>query len=304
MRILVIFNPTAGRRRLHRLRRFVDRLQLQGVPVTVAATGFAGHGRVLAQEAAEAGVFTHVVAAGGDGTIAEVADGLGNASTILGILPLGTANVLAHELGLPFDPERNAMAIGAGRSTLIWPGRLTTGGATRLFLQMVGVGFDAQVVHRLSLPFKRRFGKMAYVAQTIAELGRYPFPKLDVTLDGVAHDAYAVVISNGRYYGGRFVMAPDATPAERGFEVSLLDRPGIGAIASTSLALLASRPCWARSVRRFSAMEIGVLSPVDLPAQHDGEDSAMTPLSVTASAFPLRVAVSSFSEEKGAGRVS
>ncbi|GAJ28334.1 diacylglycerol/lipid kinase family protein [Acidomonas methanolica] len=291
MRVLVIFNPTAGRRRLHRLRRFVRGLQEQAVPVSVAATAHAGHGRLMAQDAGEAATFTHIVAAGGDGTIAEVADGLAGLPVTMGILPLGTANVLAHELGLSFVPEQNARDLAAGCHATIWPGRLTVGGETRLFLQMVGVGFDAQVVHGLSLPVKRWLGKGAYVLQTIAELRRYDFPPLLVTLDGREERAFAVVISNGRYYGGRFVMAPEATPFQKGFSVSLLDRAGPGGVAAVSLGLALGEPARGGVVRRLAAQEVEVRAAAPVPVQHDGEASGRTPLSVSAVRQPLRVAV-------------
>lgn len=295
MRVLVIFNPTAGRRRLHKLRRFVRAVQDQAIPISVAATGYAGHGRLMAQDAGVAGTFTHIVAAGGDGTIAEVADGLAGCDAVLGILPLGTANVLAHELGLPFVPEDNARALGLGRATTIWPGALTLGGETRLFLQMVGVGFDAEVVHGISLPLKKRLGKGAYVIETVRAVRRYAFPPLEVRIDGVAHRAYAAVISNGRFYGGRFIMAPEATPRERGFAVSLLDRPGLRGIAATSLGLALGEPMRTGAVQRLRGEEIvvtsGGTSGGRAPIQHDGDASGHTPLMVRPARHALRVAV-------------
>src|SRR3954469_11746941 len=102
--MIIIFNPAAGRRRAHLLWRGLDVLGANGVRLDLAETHRAGPAEALAREAVLHGE-PMVVAAGGDGTIAEVANGLIGSGTRLGVIPLGTANVLAHELGLPFAPR-------------------------------------------------------------------------------------------------------------------------------------------------------------------------------------------------------
>ncbi|HXA25191.1 MAG TPA: acylglycerol kinase family protein, partial [Acetobacteraceae bacterium] len=99
-----MFNPVAGRRRTNLLWPVLDVLVANGVRIDLAETHGPGHARALAREAVCAGA-SMVVAAGGDGTIAEVADGLLGSPARLGVIPLGTANVLAHELALPFAPR-------------------------------------------------------------------------------------------------------------------------------------------------------------------------------------------------------
>ncbi|MDB5369715.1 MAG: diacylglycerol kinase, partial [Roseomonas sp.] len=157
--MLIVFNPAAGSRRRSRLD-----LALALLP-----------GARLAETA------------GGDGTIAEVASGLmsmgspgtggPSTGTVLGILPLGTANVLALELGLKRRPEDAAAVLRAGRGALLWPGIARFGDSdARLFVQMLGAGSDAGVVRRLDPRLKRPLGRGAYVWQTLRELPRYPFP--------------------------------------------------------------------------------------------------------------------------------
>ena len=140
-------------------------MSANGMRIELAETHWAGHATELARDAAAAGTRL-IVAAGGDGTIAEVAKGVAGTGAHLGIIPLGTANVLAHELALPFSPRAVAAALAFGRTCLLWPGLAQGPGAERLFVQMLGVGLDAQVVHAMSLPLKRLLGKGAYVAQT------------------------------------------------------------------------------------------------------------------------------------------
>ncbi|MBB2155328.1 YegS/Rv2252/BmrU family lipid kinase [Gluconacetobacter diazotrophicus] len=291
MRILVIYNPTAGRRRLGRLRQFVRCLEAAGAAVTVAATAHAGHGRILSRAAWQAGTVTHIVAAGGDGTISEVADGLSGSDLTMGVLPLGTANVLAHELGIPFAPADNARALLSGASRTIWPGQLQTGTQTCLFMQMASAGFDAQVVHHVSLHGKRLLGRTAYAVQAIREAGRYDFPPLHVTIDGEACRTFGVVVSKGRFYGGRHVLAPEATPLRRGFSVTLLDAPGTGQMARAGLGLLRDRPDQVPGMRRVRASHIRLIAPACAPVQHDGDASGHLPLVISDAPFPLRIAV-------------
>ena len=113
-RVLVVLNPAAGQRRSRRLWRVLDVLVGHGVRVDVAETCWRGHGVALAREAAERGVRI-VVAAGGDGTVAEVVNGLAGSGVRLGIVLLGTANVLAQELRPPADARSLAAALVLGR---------------------------------------------------------------------------------------------------------------------------------------------------------------------------------------------
>jgi diacylglycerol kinase (ATP) len=174
MHMVIVFNPVAGRRRAHLLWRVLDVLVANGVRLELAETCRAGHAELLTREAVGRGE-PMVVAAGGDGTIAEVANGLIGSGARLGVIPLGTANVLAHELGLPFSPKAVAAALAFGRTTTLWPGVASSAQGSRLFVQMLGVGFDAHVVHRVSFPMKRLLGKGAYVLRSVAEATRYSY---------------------------------------------------------------------------------------------------------------------------------
>ena len=177
------------------------------------------------------------------------------------MIPLGTANVLAHELHLPFAPRAVAAALAFGRTCLLWPGVAQGPTDTRLFVQMLGVGLDAQVVHALPPRLKRLLGKGAYVAQTVREMGRYPFPRLHLRLDGKAMDAASVIVSKGRLYAGRFTLAPDADACRPGFSVAVFERYGPLAAMMYGAALPLNL------LPRMPGLHIRLASEVEIPGR-------------------------------------
>jgi diacylglycerol kinase (ATP) len=286
--MMIIFNPVAGRRRAQLLWRVLDVLVANGVRLDLAETRRAGHAQDLAREAAQRGE-PMIVAAGGDGTIAEVANGLIGTTTQLGVIPLGTANVLAHELGLPFSPRAVAAALAFGRTRQLWPGQAVTGDTTRLFVQMIGVGFDASVVHHVPFRLKKALGKGAYVMQSVREMARYPFPTIRLRVDEQETEAASVIISKGRLYGGTFRLAQDSDPSEPGFSVVLFDRSGPAAAALYGAALPLQLLGHAPGVRHMRASRIDFLGNAKIPAQTDGDPAGCAPHWVGDAAGPIQV---------------
>jgi len=277
--MIIVFNPVAGMRRASLLWRVLDVLVANGVRIELAETHRPGHAEALAREAACRGA-PMVVAAGGDGTIAEVANGLLGSPVRLGVIPLGTANVMAHEMALPFEPRAVAAALAFGRTRPLWPGVARCANSSRLFVQMLGVGFDAQVVHSLPIPLKRALGRGAYALQTLRELAFYRFAPIRVRLDDEETQAASVIVSKGRLYGGRFQLAPEACSGKPGFSVALFDHAGtIPALlygAALPLNLLSRAP----GVRHIRAQRIEFVGNMPLPAQADGDAAGWTPITV------------------------
>ena len=146
--MLLIVNPTAGRRRRGLVDAVASRVRAEGWTVDVVETQAAGDARRLA-ETCDASRYGVIAVAGGDGTINEVINGLagrGADAPAVGIVPLGTANVLAHELGLGFSAAAVARTMIAGRPVLMRPGEAVNGAGARCFSLMAGAGFDAKVV--------------------------------------------------------------------------------------------------------------------------------------------------------------
>ncbi|HQT80378.1 MAG TPA: YegS/Rv2252/BmrU family lipid kinase [Rhodopila sp.] len=286
--MVIVFNPVAGRRRAHLLWRVLDVLVANGVRLDLAETHRAGHAESLARDAARRGE-QMVVAAGGDGTIAEVANGLIGTGVRLGVIPLGTANVLAHELGLPFAPKSVAAALAFGRTCTLWPGLAHGASGDRLFVQMLGVGFDAHVVGNISFPLKKVLGKGAYVLQSMRELARYRFPNIQLRVDDVETHAASVIITKGRLYGGRFRIAPDAVPADPGFSVLLFDHTGPAAAMMYGAALPLNLLGHAPGVRHVRASRIDFMLNQAVPAQTDGDSAGSAPAYITDAPGPIQV---------------
>ena len=288
--MLVIYNPTAGRRRVRHLWSVLDVLVAHGVRLEVAETRSAGHARSLAHEAVRCGMRL-VVAAGGDGTIAEVADGMAGSDSRLGIIPLGTANVLAHELRLPFAALDVASMLVSDRVTTLWPGIARSASGSRLFVQMLGIGFDAHVVHHISRPIKRAIGRGAYVVQTLRELPRYKFETMQVAIDGVVHQAGGVIICKGCLYGGPYMLAPEASSGAPGFSVVLFKHAGIGSALLAGAALPLNLMARLPGVIRLRASDVAFSEAHGMLAQSDGDPAGTTPLHVTDAISPIAVVV-------------
>jgi len=199
--------------------------------------------------------------------------------------------VMAHELALPFEPRAVAAALAFGRTRPLWPGIARGPEGSRLFVQMLGVGFDAHVVHRLSIPLKRAFGRSAYALQTLRELTCYPFAPVQLRLDGEETQAASVVVTKGRLYGGRFRLTRNACPGEPGFTVVLFNDAGRAAPllygGALTLGLLSRTP----GVRHRRARQIDFVGNQTLPAQADGDAAGHTPITITDAPAAIQVVV-------------
>jgi diacylglycerol kinase family enzyme len=287
--MLIVFNPTAGAGRRRRLARALAALAARGLRPELTETRGPGDAEAIARRASGNGVAL-VVAAGGDGTIAEVAAGLAGSAARLGLLPLGTANVLAWELGVPLAPEGAAQVLAGGRPALLRPGLARFGdGSTRLFVQMLGAGFDAAVVAGLDLGLKRRIGRAAYVWQSLRELPRYGFPRIGVTLDGVAGVASSVIVTKGRLYAGRYQVAPGADPTNAGFHVVLFHRagPGFAALAGAALPLGLIPRLPGVEIIRAACLALHSADGGAVPVQADGDPVGLLPVAVEDAPGPV-----------------
>lgn len=293
-RVLVIFNPTAGRMRRKRLSAVIDRLTTLGCLVTLHETGHQGDAEQIARRAATE-AFDVIVAAGGDGTINEVVNGLAaskNDNAIqppqLAIIPLGTANVLAIEIGLsPKDIEQIATTIAFGNGRPVHLGQANG----RLFVLMAGAGLDALVVEGINPKFKRRTGKFAYVVESLRQAMGYDFPALEIRADGQTYHGRMAVACKGRYYGGPFVAAPKADLEKPDLEICILPNKGMAGALRYGLALPMGKLPTLPEIKRVSTRSLTIVGPRGAPVQADGDIIARLPAEITISSETVRLMV-------------
>jgi diacylglycerol kinase (ATP) len=295
--LLLIVNPTAGRRRRGLVDAVASRVRDAGWIVDIVETRAAGDARRLA-ETCDATRYGVIAVAGGDGTINEVVNGLagrGDETPAVGIVPLGTANVLAHELGLGFSAAAVARTMVAGRPLLVQPGEAGNGARSRCFALMAGAGFDAKVVAGVSVLLKRRLGRAAYVWRSLVEARRYKPVRYEVEIDGVRHEASSVIVTRSRHYAGPYVVAPNATLGEPMLHVCLFERWGRSHTFRYGLALLLGRLPRTAGYRVVTgrSVRVSVLSGAgesrEQPVQIDGDNALTLPVSIGLSAGAVRL---------------
>lgn len=227
--VVAIVNPLSGvgalpdvaRRRTALLER---RFAAAGVTGRVHFTDRSGHARELARAALDAGAAL-VIAWGGDGTINEVASTLARSKTPLGIVPAGSGNGFANELGLDTDPERAIDTALTGGDRAIDAGELDG----RLFFNIAGIGFDAVVAEQFNRRSLGRRGMWPYVRIGFRELVCYRGLRYRLVLgqdDEIATNALVIAFANGREYGNRIRLAPNAKVDDGLLEAIVVeDRP-------------------------------------------------------------------------------
>jgi YegS/Rv2252/BmrU family lipid kinase len=276
---VIIGNPKAGRNRgKDRLKRCAEILRSGGLHVEVWPTERPQHATELASLAGA----RLVVAAGGDGTVNEVVNGLETDAT-LGILPLGTANVLARELGLPLDPEGACERILTGAAFRMDVGVATDdAGNERRFACMAGIGFDAEVVDEVGSRLKRYLRSLAFPLVALKVYLRNDRPDLRIKDGDTTHVVQYAVVANGQYYGGDFETAEDASLMSGELQVVLVEKVGRLMRPDVLAHILAKKPL-DRTMKSFASR--GVLAEslaargAQVPVQIDGEVWGSLPMS-------------------------
>jgi diacylglycerol kinase (ATP) len=283
---IIIGNPKAGRTgRKEVLNRCAEILSSGGLDVEVWPTERPEH----ATELASAAGTRLVVAAGGDGTVNEVVNGLKRDAT-LAVLPLGTANVLARELGLPLKAEAACARILTGTEMRIDLGVATNHeGVERRFTCMAGMGLDAHVVNEVTPRLKRSLKTLAFALAAFKVYFEGDLPALHIVHGDTTYVTQFAIVANGRYYGGDFRTAEAASLMTGKLEVVLVERVSRLLRADVLTSILAKRPL-DRSMHSFTAEELRAKSPgVHVPVQLDGEVWGRLPMSFGIEPAALKV---------------
>jgi len=279
--ILVILNPAARSERAKaswkRIARFPH--------CTMRVTSGVGDAQAVAEEGVREG-FTTIVAAGGDGTVNEVVNGIVGADVSLGILPVGTMNVFAAELGLPGDLDEAWAIIRAGRTRRVDLLRANQ----QYFVQLAGVGLDAQVVQATSWEFKKSFGPLSYLISAAQIASRKP-PRLIVEADEQVREGSFVLIGNGRYYGGPLAFFKDARIDDGKLDVLIFKNLAYLDIARYVTNVFIGKHTDLPDVEYFQTKKAVVRSDEEVPVEVDGEVVGSLPVTFRISSRKLRVVV-------------
>jgi YegS/Rv2252/BmrU family lipid kinase len=271
LRVCLITNPRSGRGGID-LSQVLPVLRDQGWEVTVRHKEHGGHATELAQEAARSG-YDAVIAAGGDGTLSEVVDGLVGTSVAVGVLPGGTVNLWARELGLSMQPRRAALQLMGSERRRVDVGHLRINGRHgRHFFLMAGIGIDGSVMARVSKPLKNRIGKLAVGVAAMNALPSFKPVQISASIDGMHWEGRVtqIVVGNTRLYGGFTTITPHAFVDDGLLDICLItaDGPASGGLQLASLVL--RRQPDESTAESYRAASFVVHTPYPLPVQMDG----------------------------------
>ncbi|PYJ50721.1 MAG: diacylglycerol kinase [Verrucomicrobia bacterium] len=266
-----MLNPAAGSEQAERWRERIKSIAPGGDLFTTSRSGEA---ETLARRAADKG-FEKIVAAGGDGTVNEVVNGLVGSGATLGLLPMGTVNVFAMELGLPMHDLELCWDIIQDENTRLVDLPSANG---KYFVQLAGVGLDAQVVKETSLAFKRSFGPLSYLISAAQIAARRP-PRLFIESENASIDEGSfVLVGNGRFYGGPFPFFKHAAIDDGLFDVVVFKRLGYLEIIKYLQDVVFSSDIRVPEIEYFQTRHLRVTSEQDVPVELDGELAGSCPV--------------------------
>jgi len=279
MKTLCIINPVAGRGRAIRVWEQVKHKLAESCS-TLAWEFSQGQGdaTAIARGAVSQG-YELVVVFGGDGTLHEVVNGLAGSAASLAVIPAGTGNDFARSLGISKDPQQAMQVLTGGKMKYLDLGRFDG----RYFLNMAGLGFDADVAHRIN--GKRLLkGQLAYLIAVLQTLAAYDSYQLEIIIDGQSFTEEAIMVSvgNGQFVGGGFRLLPQASMEDGFLDVMVVKRTSRADIIRTLPSLyrgthLEHPKC---SFYRGREVTISLIQPSrQVFAQVDGQEISQFPLS-------------------------
>ncbi len=230
--------------------------------------------------------FTTIIAAGGDGTVNEVVNGLRAADVTFGILPIGTMNVFATELGIPQgNLEKAWEVIAAGQTREVDLPKAND----EYFVQLGGIGLDAEVVRRTTPDSKRTLGPLSYLLTLAQVAARKPPTVLVDPVDGETREGSFVLVGNGRLYGGPFVLFKDAKLDDELLDVLVFKNQSHWDIIRYFQAIAFGNHADLPDVEYFQTRGLRLMSREYVPVELDGELSGALPYEFGFSKRKLRV---------------
>jgi diacylglycerol kinase (ATP) len=284
VKLAIIFNPAARGEKARSLEEKVRSLTGPETPLFTSRPGETGG---LARQLAQEGHST-IVAAGGDGTINEVVNGIAGLDVSLGILPTGTMNILACELGLPTAQLEQCWEIiqrGFTRSIDLAMAN------DQYFVQLAGIGLDALALRETDLNMRKTIGPISYIFAAAQIIGR-PAPRLEICFDErETMGGCFVLVGNGRFYGGPLSFFPNAKNDDGLLDVLVFKHQGYLDIIRYLQGVLIGNHADFADIEYRQIHSLRVISDRRVPVEIDGEVSFHTPVHFRVGPSKLRVHV-------------
>ena len=269
--IAFIINPISGSKETQKEKRKLPKVIMQALDQNqwlpnITFTEYAGHAVELARQYARMG-FDAVVAVGGDGTVNEVAQGLRDSKTALGIIPLGSGNGFARHLNIPIRPQKALEMINHSEPINVDYG-LANG---KLFVSTCGTGFDALVADNFAGSNKRGF--MTYLENVLKEAFAYQPQTYHLVGDGidVTHKAFLITFANANQWGYEALIAPKASIQDGKMDIMLMSSHALLGSASLALRLFAGSIDDSHFMDTIRAQEITLERETAGPFHIDGD---------------------------------
>lgn len=287
---VIIYNPASGRRRHKRqqdIQAAIRVLKDAGITAEAVATAHAGSATELARKAVRDGRQL-VIVCGGDGTINEAVNGLAGSRVPLAVLPAGTANILAKELGIPWNIPKAARLIARGRMVRVALGEIAWSensadnsvSNTRHFLCVSGAGPDGAIVHGVDAAKKLRMGILAYWQEGLRQFFTYRFPRFRVQSREHEMTASLIVVGRTKYYGGPFRITTGASLFEDAFEIVAYEGQNRFGVLLCLPAIWLGYLRRVRGIHAWKTTELTceAIEDEEIFSQVDGEAAAALPL--------------------------
>ncbi len=280
MKALLVVNPEAGPvwmpARVLRLEQLLAGVGFEVLRLPVESAGSVCDA-ITAALGSHSPEDTRVVVAGGDGSIRATVPALMDTPYTLAILPVGSVNVLARELGIPLAPAMAARVAMEGQPRVLDVGRANG----QAFTLMAGMGFDAAVVHAVTRPAKRLFGSLAYISRAVGLAFRYGPSQCHLTVDGAVEDreVWLAVVTNIPRYAYRWQVSPGARLDDGILDLAMFEASSVSLGVKQALAVLRGDPDYEGITRRRGrTFRFEFDPPIQL--QLDGDPAGATPVDI------------------------
>lgn len=270
------------------IREVRKRCDKENIKLDIELTKYPKHAMELAKNAKNK--YDLVIVAGGDGTVNEVINGISNSNTTLAIIPFGSTNVLAMELGIPFNVKKASELIAIGKKIKMDLGYAKTKQESRYFSMMLGVGFVPSLIKKISPKFKRKWGRLAYPLAGIKNIFRYKWHNIHVK-HKIHSIGYFIVISNSKYYGGEYQIADKASTTDGFLDLIVINRKNWWKIVKILFSLASGKTNKFLRGEYHQTKEAHIYSGHKMLVHVDGELIGTVPVEVNIAPKALKVMV-------------